>query len=366
MLRNLRIVTESLQPDAGGPGAAVRRQEVLDWLGPLQLANDHLLTPAMHESLAAAGHLGDLPPAVRDYLALLRNANHDRNEVVLAQALEVFAAFAAAGVETMVLKGGLSFFFNYYQTPAARMFQDIDLLVRREDIEKADAVLKSLGYFVTTTYEPVQHAFAEYGRLNSPAAIDIHVELIDAYWVLPSDIVWGRAERVEYRGGSFFIPSATDRLLHNFLHAQVHHVGGYYGGTFDLRQLYEFSRILDRDADSIDWDEVFAVVGKHYLERPLLLHAWAAHRLFAAQWELPVPISRRTQRQYWRCLLQVAFPSLERANRPLANVRSAFAKHRMVALYGEGSLFWQQVRHTAQFLRKTGTREWIRRLARTH
>jgi hypothetical protein len=120
------------------------------------------------------------------------------------------------------------------------------------------------------------------------------------------------------------------------------------------------------DADRIDWDEAFAVVGKHYLEGPFLLHALAAHRLFAAPWELLVPVGGRAHRQYWRCLLQFAFPALERASRPLGNVRSAFAKHRMVALYGEGALFWRQVRHTAQFLRKTGTREWIRRFARTH
>lgn len=364
MLRNVRVVVESLRPHAGGRAAARRRRQLQDWIEPLKIANEHLLVPAIHESLSAAGCLEDLPSEARGYLALLHTANAERNAIVLDQVLELFAAFSAAGVKAMMLKGGLSFFFGYYHLPAARMVQDIDLLVRREDLESVAAVLRSLDYRVVTSYDPVQHAVAEYGRTNSPAAIDIHIEMIDAQWVLPSQGVWARAERIEYRGVELYAPSPTDRLLHNFLHAQVHHVGGYYGGRFDLRQLYEFSRIVEHDENDIDWDEIFSIVAKHYLEGAFLLHAFAAFRLFGARWEFPAELSARTKRQYWRGVMTLAWPPLELIGRPWGNARSAFARHRMVALYGEGPLLWSQLRHTLRFLRKTGAREWVRRFAR--
>lgn len=366
-MRSLWIVVESLRPGAGGPRAARRRQRLQDWVGPLRIANDHLLAPAMYQSLALADCLHDLPADVRDYLGLLHKANRDRNALIAGQAAALFDGFAEAGVQAMIFKGGLSFFLDDDSSPAARMVQAIDLLVRPEDLEKAKAVLTSSGYYQVAADAAPQRPFVEYRRPNAPAPIGLHLEVIDAEWLLPSSMVWQRAEQIAWRGSALLVPSATDRLLHNFLDAQVRLDGGYYGGRVDLRQLYDFSRIAGCDEADIDWDEIFAMVGRHHLEAPLQSHIVTAHRLFGASWELPVPVTFGAQLRCWRSIARLTWPSLESITKPWGHIRYAFARHRMVALYGEGPLLVQQFRHLMQFLGTTRTGEWVRRLtAKAH
>lgn len=62
-----------------------------------------------------------------------------------AELLRVLDAFAAAGLEPLLLKGG-ALAYAYYPDPALRFREDADLLVRESEVERAGAVLRSLGY----------------------------------------------------------------------------------------------------------------------------------------------------------------------------------------------------------------------------
>lgn len=65
--------------------------------------------------------------------------------VLESAALPVLDAFAAAGVATKVLKGSAVAHLDY-PDPAQRLFIDVDLLVRSEDVDAAVDVLLDLGH----------------------------------------------------------------------------------------------------------------------------------------------------------------------------------------------------------------------------
>jgi hypothetical protein len=362
----LWIVAEALQPKAGGFKAAIRRREARDWMASMRLANEHLLAAEMYAALARAHRLAALPCDVADYLALLHRNNTERNEALRRQALEMLAAFHAADIPAMMLKGALSLFLDHYPDRGARMFRDLDVLVPPDRMAHAIAVLESLGYRATTTYQPVQHAYAEFMRGNDPGAVDLHVELIDAHYILPQEEIWERAEACEVDGIRFHLPSPTDRILHNFLHAEIHHLGNYYRGSLKLQQAYDFTLLARHDSSEIDWTLIEDRMRRHRLQTALQSYALAATTLFGLNWPLSAPASLAARVHFRRCIAQLCMPALESAMVPWANLRGAFASHRMNALYGDTRepLAAHRLHHAIGFIRKSTAKAVLERLFR--
>lgn len=361
----LRLVTEALQPDAGGNLAAARRRSVADWAVPLIFANENLVATAMYSSLSTAGRLGEVPDDVREYLAFLHQHNAERNQVVRAQGLELLAALQNAGVETMVLKGVHSLLRGVYPDPGARMVRDVDILIRRDVLQPALAVLERLGYSVSVQYLPEQHAYAEFVREGDPSAVDLHLEIVDVPHLLSARDVWPRAQAMEADGVRFWAPSATDAFLHHLIHAQVHYRGGYFWGAIELRQLMEFATLVRQLGTQIDWDEVTRRFTEQGLDTALQSYALLAERLLALPWPLPYLPSLAARVHAQRCLAQLRWPALYTALAPWSNLRAAFAQHRLRAMYpmAEGAL-QRCLRHATQFVLKTRPQEFVQRMLR--
>ena len=359
----LAVVCESLRPSAGAKPAAVRRQ-ACDWTAALDLANRHWITPALYPALRDAGALGEIPADVADYLALIHRHNGERNQVLRRQSAELLRALSGAGVAPMLLKGALALFTDLYRDPAVRMIRDVDVLIPHGSEAAAAEVLQRLGYRLVTKYETGHNAYGDFARPNDPGAVDLHVELIETSHLLPAADVWRRARRGTHVDCEFYAPSATDAMLHHLLHAQIHYLGNFYRGIVELRQLYEFAQQLRRHPD-IDWAEIEGRFEHHGLRPALESYALTAGKLFEVPWPLSRPPSWGAVAHYRRCLLQIRLPALMWASIPLANLRSAFADHRMRNRYDrQGSQIALVLRHAVQFLHKTTARAALGRLFR--
>ena len=346
----LRIVAEALQPDAGGSAAAERRRAVADWDGPIAIANQHLLAPALYCALRAADGLADLPPEVGSYLSHLAEINSARNVAFGRQAAELIRALNDAGIEPMLLKGGISLFTEIYP-PGAPMLEDLGVLVPHAAASRAREALARIGYSVARRYPMGHHAYADLARPDDPGAVALLVELIDAKYVLPAREVWQRARAIRRGGTEFFIPAPDHCVLHALLHAQIHFLGNYYRGVLELRQLHEFATLTRHFGGVLDWTFIARRMRRHRLDTPLESYLLAAERLLALRWPLSAPPSLRAELHYRRCVAQLRVPALAAMVTPWANLRGGFAAHRMDALYhGSGPL--RLTRHAVQFARK--------------
>jgi hypothetical protein len=362
-LQALRVVCDGLgRPRSAALGSAIDDET---WPAVIGLANGHFVTPALYASLDRANRLGELPEEVRDYLALVHRSNARRNKRIRTQALALLDALAGAGVDAMLLKGGASLFLDLH-AHASRMIRDLDVLVSSAAGDVVLGVLKGLGYAAVARYPDGHHAYGDFTCAGEPAAVDLHFELIDTPHVLPARDVWQRAIEVRRGDVTLFVPSPTDRILHNVLHAQVHYLNDYWRGTLELRQIHEFAQISTGSGTDVDWAFVSAHMERHGLLRPLHAHAWAAHRLLGAPWMLPRPPGVAATLHLQRCLFQLRVPLLEKLVIPAANVQAAFAAHRMAGMYqGGGSLLSRRLRHATRFLRKGNASDWIARLLRS-
>ncbi len=363
--RGLDIIVECLRPEAGGPRGARVRPSLRDWTAALTLANRHWLTPAVHAALAEAGRSDDVPPEVRDYLALLHRANAERNQALRRQAVELVAALNNVEIAPMLLKGGLTLFLPLYSQPGVRMIRDLDVLIPPDLGARACEALASLGYRIATRYEAGHNAYGDFTRPNDPGAVDLHFEPIEMPYLLSATEMWSRARPVVADGVRFVAPSSTDMVLHHLLHAQIHYLGNFYRGVVELRQLYELALFV-RHYQDVDWTLIAERFSRHRLDVALESYLLAAQRLFDNPWPLPHPASRAAHAHCRRCLLQLKYPALARVGIPWANIHAAFAWHRINHFYGrQRPVAVARVTHAARYIAKTATWDVVLRVLRT-
>ena len=340
----------------GAPGPAC------DWTEVLRIANDHLLTPALWDALDAAV----LPHDVRDYLATLHRLNGERNQALRRQAIELIVALNRQDITPALLKGGLCLFDGPYADPAARMMRDLDILVPPARRDATIDVLHAQGYRLAQGYGADHHAFGDFARPGDPGSVDLHTELVDPAYLLPAAEVWQRGAIRTVDGVRYVAPSSTDRVLHNLLHAQLHHLGNFYRGTLQVQQAYELARLAQHFGPAIDWPFIEQRLRTHRLRAVLESHLLAAHRLFGLTWPLTQPAGRAARVHYRRCELQFGSRLMHWLGIPWGNLRGTFAWHRMRALYGGagGPLGWR-MRHLGQYFAKKGVTAGLGRLLRT-
>jgi hypothetical protein len=117
----------------------------------------------------------------------------------------VLAAFAAAGVASLPLKG-LSYATTIYAAPAERPMSDADLLVRGDDDTRARAALTSIGF--TPSADPPFHHASTWVRDRQ--VIDLHTSIVGPGRArIDLEAVWQRAtDRLD----------PIDELVFHFIH----------------------------------------------------------------------------------------------------------------------------------------------------
>jgi len=338
-----------------------------DWTPILAAANRQLLAPALWVALRASGRATELPADVCDYLATLHRLNGDRNRALRRQAIELIGALNRSGIRPALLKGAIALFDGPYADPATRMMRDLDILIPGPSRTSAIEAIERLGYVLVKGYGGEHHAFGDFARPHDPGSVDLHTELVDPAHLLSASEVWSRGEPRETGGVHYITPCPTDRVLHNLLHAQIHHLGGYYRGELEVQQVFELAMLSHEFGSNIDWRFIENRMRSHRLATPLGSYLLAAQDLFGLAWPLMEAPDRLARLHYRRCKVQWESPALRWLGVPWGNLRSTFAWHRMRALHGAagGPLTWR-LRHVAKFVAKKGIGAGFGRLLRVH
>ena len=140
--------------------------------------------------------------------------------------VDLAAKFDAHGIDSLVLKGpavGVA----AYGDPSLRSFDDIDLLVRRQDLERARDLLTTIGY--ARQYEPShesflidQHHALEFS--NSRTRVELHSALLERYLrlTIPENDLWNGDLRIQCAGGTLRVLAQHHLFLFLCAHGAKH------------------------------------------------------------------------------------------------------------------------------------------------
>jgi len=189
-----------------------------------------------------------MPSSTLDNLVESYCAISEANQRRLAHLGHLLILFAQQRLDVMLLKGG-DLLSRLYGVCGTRPLADIDLLVREEDVDAIDRLLRTQGF------EPQIDGNPAYASADGGLILDITTSL----WFLTADQLqdlWTRAVPRSIGQGSARVMTTEDLLLYLTAYTVVHR--GYFSPAFfrDLALLIEEDRpdwnlVIER---AIAWD----------------------------------------------------------------------------------------------------------------
>jgi hypothetical protein len=178
-----------------------------------------------------------------------------RNTSLFFDALKILKSLADNQLPVITLKG-LSLAKNIYGDIALRPMNDIDLLVKEEDLVRAGRILLTLGY---KPYFPAWESMFKASR-HLPHFTNKNGAIIDLQWniVAPDspikvdlDGLWERARLIKVDNVEVRAFSPEDSFLHLCIHACAHLQTG-----LDLIPFCDIAGLIKTSGDKIDWQIV--------------------------------------------------------------------------------------------------------------
>ncbi|WP_066221530.1 nucleotidyltransferase family protein [Formosa haliotis] len=223
--------------------------KTIDWDNIVKVASSYLILPAIYSRLKSKDLLNLLPEELKNYLQYISDLNTDRNNTLLEEVKLISKWFSLEQIEHVFLKGTAMIASNYYKDNTERMIGDIDVLVPKNQSQKAFDLLLSKGYTYasTPTINPKYFEDKHLYRLASKAhigAVEIHFKLLDKDQkdFEPRDVL---ADKQFVGTDNIPIASVKHLVLHNILNFQINDKGSYYN-FIGLKNYFDTLVLLPR------------------------------------------------------------------------------------------------------------------------
>jgi hypothetical protein len=188
------------------------------------------------------------------------------NQRFWSEFLRILGVFTDKGVDLVPIKG-TALLEELYEDLPIRPMVDIDLLVRRNDLKKAENIFVGLGY------QKELLGLKEQYWLNNQYHISFHgkeikdLPLVELHWgldyprqrriIYPE--LWARIREVERGGHKIKLLSPEDNFLSLTLHSRR------FGKALGFKSVYDAVLLLKKYGDSFDWDYCFEICRKYQL-----------------------------------------------------------------------------------------------------
>ena len=285
-----RLLLLCARPNADAERMCKLAHGGLDWRLVLDYAERCSVGPVVYSNLRRTGH-GRVPDSILEQLRTGYYWNTVRNEDLYRRLGVVRAALAQEQIPTIVLKGA-ALAELVYPERALRSMGDVDVLVPKADLSKADRVLLSLGYTHTRELRNAEWYRQQHHHLNPHVSkdrrcvIELHHHIVvpTSPAQPPIENLWKRARKAQVASVTTRVLSPEDLLLHLCLHFW------YVGERATLRILCDAAETIDWHKGRLDWDLVLDSARSYQATKYLYYALWFAQRLLGA--ELPADVMR--------------------------------------------------------------------------
>lgn len=208
-----------------------------------------------------------------------------RNTITLHDAELLLNAFQKAGIPAVGLKG-VFLIEHVYPDIGARTMNDIDLLVKKQDLPKCLEVMQELGYRTTTYFSLADENF---DTKHVPPMEKLGGALVELHWTLleesepftlEAEPIWERTLPAKIAGVDAFSLGVEDLILHLCIHLTYQH---YL--NLGLRGLMDIALVIHKFRPEIDWQKLVQIARSWGAERVAALTL----KLVETQLNVPIP-----------------------------------------------------------------------------
>lgn len=194
--------------------------------------------------LASAGLLNEVPPVVLRHLSLARMTAQRRADAARWE-IDVIRRSIEPGTPVILLKG-CAYLAAKDPNADGRLFSDIDILVPRASLGKAEAALTAAGWMPSTVNAYDQHYYREWSHEVPPmehvrrhTVVDLHHAIIPpiSRYSIPTELL---LEHLEQVAPGIHILGSADRVIHCAIHLiQEGEASKVFRDLYDLFLLLE-------------------------------------------------------------------------------------------------------------------------------
>lgn len=264
-----------------------------NWDALFDLARRHSVFPLLYRQLVAVVPEA-VPSAFLTRLKELYQGNAARNLFLLGELECVLRALAENGVTAIPWKGPVLARAGYGDL-SLRRFVDLDVIVRRDDVERAIAALTRLGYRAEPVVSPSQLAFLirtqhdlAFKRDEGRLIVELHWEVAPRLFAtdLAAEDLWRHATTGETGGSQVLTLAPEDTLLSLCVHGSKH-LWERLAWVCDLAEWL-------RAHPGLNWPELLVRAKRTGQQRMLLTGLHLAAELLDA--ELPAAAARAIEK----------------------------------------------------------------------
>lgn len=266
-----------------------------DWQVLLKVGSQNGVLQLLHYRFRELKQDSPLPEPVRESLHNAYLNATARNMVMLHHAGSILQALTQQHLDVIPLKG-LYLAEAVYPAIGLRTFSDLDLLVRRKDLDSALQAMQDIGYQLTSWYDPADpnHDIKHLPPLEKEGwpLVEMHWSILEEDALFPVDIdgIWQRVVPARVSGVDVLAMDTQDLILHLALHNTYQHKL-----RAGLRSLYDIAAIIHQHPDKIDWPILVGKAKEWKMERVLWLTLHLVKDLLGA--EVPEAVLQQLEPQ---------------------------------------------------------------------
>jgi hypothetical protein len=233
----------------------------LDWDYIFNRSKEESVYPFIYYHLNNSPYKDYIPNGILEQFKTAYYSNSLTNLRLYEEAKRIFKIFNEENIKAIVLKG-IFLAENIYKNIALRPMTDVDILIKKEDLLKVNAILNSLGYSAGVNCQAVLRQPFSYSLTFSPQAsneansfcIDVHWHILSSTWLtgflsdkIDLERIWLQAEPVKIEDVDALTLSPAHLLLYLAQHGFAH--------SFKrLIMLTDIIEIFRHYRNKVDWD----------------------------------------------------------------------------------------------------------------
>jgi hypothetical protein len=277
----LAVLRSLLSADRDAGATAAVHAEGIDWERLVSVASAHGVVPLVHHGLAG-GYGASAPEAGRQQVRDAAERSVKRSLHLTASLLNILDALAAQGIEAVPWKGP-ALAQALWGDVGLRQYVDLDLLVRRGDVQRAGEALVASGFRRRAQIPDgqqenyVEHfGELEFVRGSDGITVELHWTIVPSYYASAMDArtIWGRLETIWLAGRQMKSLAAEDVLIGLAIHGFKH--------KFErLEWVMDIARLIQVRPE-LDWGAIRERTREHGSQRIVRVALGVAWRLFGS------------------------------------------------------------------------------------
>jgi hypothetical protein len=255
----------------------------VNWRGVLKIAERSHVLPLLYYSIEDRQRELGVPEDIFLKLKNAYDANSARNMTVIEEFAILSRSLKEAGVPITLLKGSALIHTIFQDSVVIRKMDDIDILVKEEDLRKAARVLQANGYKLPHPFDlfnatggVIKHKSVMYNKhgansQQAPAPVHLHWHVVNIsspmltlnWSKINMSEIWNSITSIGVDGsGNMFVMCPEHMVL-----ALCEH--GMRNGFAKLNILYDIHSYVTRYRHSIDWHKLSVIAKAWGLTVPL-------------------------------------------------------------------------------------------------